>query len=100
MGLGQCSSLPGKLGLDPKACPMSERPDGLMGPMAILGISDKGETNKRNISEIACGNDCVEYKLSSCVPQLPRWRPKSLRHPQTAKLAHDPTNSSSTRMPR
>ena len=79
---------------------MGEKPDGLMGPMAILGISDKGETNRRNISNIACGNDFVECKLSSYMPQLSYWRPKSLRHPQAAELAHGPTNSSSTRMPR
>ena len=66
--IGQWSSLPGKLGLDPKACPMGEKPDGLMGPMAI---SDKRETNRRNIRKIVCGNDCVEYKVSSCMPQLP-----------------------------
>jgi hypothetical protein len=69
--IGQWSSLPGKLALDPKACPMGEKPDGLMGPMAILGISDKRETNRRNIRKIVCGNDCVEYKVSSCMPQLP-----------------------------
>jgi hypothetical protein len=32
---------PNKLGLDPKACPMGEKPNGLMGPMATLDISDK-----------------------------------------------------------
>jgi hypothetical protein len=79
---------------------MGEKPDGLMGPMAVLGISDKRETNRGNIGKIACGNDCVEYKLSSYMPQLSYWRPKPLRHPQAAELAHGPTNSSSTRMPR
>ena len=29
------------LGLGPKACSMGEKPDGLMGPMATLDISDK-----------------------------------------------------------
>jgi hypothetical protein len=61
----------GKLELDPKASSMGEKLDGLMGSMTILRISEKRETNRRNISKIACGNDCVEYNLSSCMPQLP-----------------------------
>jgi hypothetical protein len=52
------------LGLDPKACPMGGKPDGLMGPVAILRISEKRETNRRNTSKIACGNGCVEHTLS------------------------------------
>jgi hypothetical protein len=40
------------------------------------------------------------YKLSSRMPQLPRWRPGSVPLPQAGELAHSPTNSSSTRMPR
>jgi hypothetical protein len=73
---------------------------GLMGLMAILGSLDRMETKGANIRKIVCGNDCVEYKLSSRMPQLPRWRPRSLPLLQAVEFAHDPTNSSSTRVPR